>query len=92
MRGVNRAQDSKEFVGYYEYNGNVYQEGKGRKGGQKIKDGDTLVIEIDTITWKIEWLLNDKQETQSDIALPLRGKPIYLAIVFFNEEAEIEFL
>ena len=92
LRGLNRAQDSKEFVGYYEYNGNVYQEGKGRKGGQKIKDGDVIEIEIDTVAWKIEWMINEKKETDSEIALPLRAKPIYLAVVFFNEDAEIEFM
>ena len=39
LKGMNRAQDSKEFIGYYENTGNVYEQGESKKGGPKIKDG-----------------------------------------------------
>jgi hypothetical protein len=35
----------------------VYDRGESRKGGSKIKDGDIIVIEIDTINWLISWTI-----------------------------------
>jgi hypothetical protein len=57
IRGVNRAQDHKEFIGYYENTGNIYDRGESKKGGPKIKDGEAVTIEVDTKNWKITWLL-----------------------------------
>jgi len=37
IRGVTRAQDNKEFIGYYENTGNVYDRSESKKGGRKIK-------------------------------------------------------
>ena len=37
IKGISRAQDNKEFIGYYENTGNVYDRGESKKGGRKIK-------------------------------------------------------
>lgn len=92
LRGLNRAQDHREFIGYYENTGNIYDRGESKKGGPKIKDGDTLAIEVDTRIWKISWYIEGNKEAECAIAGELRTKPIYLAIVVFNEDSEIEFL
>lgn len=44
------------------------------------------------IVGRISWFVNDKKEAESEIIPILKNKNLYLAIVFFNEEAEIEFL
>jgi hypothetical protein len=33
----------------------VYDKGENKKGGPKVKNGDTVTIEVDTINWKIVW-------------------------------------
>lgn len=89
IRGVNRAQDHKEFIGYYENTGNIYDRGESKKGGAKIKDGDTIGVEIDTRSWKITWYLDGKKEAECAISGELKNKPIFLAIVVYNEDSEI---
>jgi hypothetical protein len=44
IKGINRAQDNKEFIGYYENTGNVYDKGENKKGGPKVKNGDTITV------------------------------------------------
>ena len=44
IKGVIRAQDHKEFIGYYENTGNIYDRGQSRKGGPRIKDGDIIGV------------------------------------------------
>ncbi|CAM6005954.1 unnamed protein product [Sphagnum balticum] len=61
VRGMNRAQDSKEFIGYYENTGNVYDRGESKKGGPKVKDGDTVTLEIDTRSWRVSWLIEGRK-------------------------------
>ena len=57
IKGVIRAQDHKEFVGYYENTGNIYDRGESRKGGPRIKDGDIIGVEINTKLWTISWTI-----------------------------------
>lgn len=57
VRGLNRAQDSKEYIGYYENTGFLYDQAESKKGGPKIKDGDTVTMEVDTKKWKIAWFI-----------------------------------
>ena len=44
VKGLNRAQDNKEFIGYYENTGNIYERGESKKGGSKIKEGEIITI------------------------------------------------
>jgi hypothetical protein len=92
IRGIIRAQDHKEFVGYYENTGNIYDRGESRKGGCRVKDGDILTIEVDTRNWVISWTVEGNKEAEIAISGELRLKPIFLSIVIYNDEAEIEFL
>ncbi len=39
VKGMNRAQDSKDFIGYYENTGFIFEQGTARKSGPRIKDG-----------------------------------------------------
>lgn len=57
VKGISRAQDHREFIGYYENTGAIYDRGESRKGGVKVKDGDTITVEIDTRTWRISWVV-----------------------------------
>jgi hypothetical protein len=67
VRGVTRAQDHKEFIGYYENTGNIYDRGESKRGGAKIKDGDTVAIEIDTKNWKISWMVDGSRDAECPI-------------------------
>ena len=60
IKGLNRAQDSKEFIGYYQNTGNVYELGESKKGGPKIKDGEIITMIIDPKRWKLIWNINGK--------------------------------
>lgn len=62
IKGINRAQDNKEFIGYYENTGNIYDRGESRRGGPRIKDGDIIVIEVDTRNWTITWMIEGNKE------------------------------
>ena len=55
IKGINRAQDSLYFIGYYEHTGIVYEQGSSRKGGSRIKDGYVLTVFVDPLKWKIYW-------------------------------------
>lgn len=68
IKGLNRAQDSKEFIGYYENTGNVYEQGESKKGGPRIKDGEIVTIIIDPVRWKVYWHINGKKEAEANIA------------------------
>lgn len=67
IRGVNRAQDHKEFIGYYENTGNIYDRGESRKGGPRIKDGDIVTIDVDTRNWTISWSIEGNKEAEITI-------------------------
>lgn len=62
VKGMNRAQDSKEYIGYYENTGFIYDQTESKKGGPKIKDGEVITIEVDTKKWKISWIIEGKKE------------------------------
>jgi len=62
IKGMSRAQDSKFFIGYYELTGNIYEQGVSRKGGARMKDGDTMTIVVDPRKWKIYWYIEGKRE------------------------------
>lgn len=68
LRGVLRAQDSKEFIGYYQNTGMIYDRGESRKGGPKIKDGEVIDIEVDTINWFISWTIEGLMEAEVAIS------------------------
>jgi hypothetical protein len=40
----------------------LYDQAESRKGGAKIKDGDTITIEVDIKKWKISWWVDGKKE------------------------------
>jgi len=64
IRGVVRAQDHKEFMGYYENTGNLYDRSESKKGGPRIKDGDIISIEVDTKNWTISWWIEGVKEAE----------------------------
>ncbi len=84
IRGINRAQDHKEFIGYYENTGNIYDKGESKKGGARVKDGDTIIIEVDTKNWKISWCIEGTKEAEITISGELKIKSLYLAIIVYN--------
>lgn len=55
IKGLKRPQDSKQFIGYYQNTGCIYDRGESKKGGVRIKDGNIVTIIIDTINWKVAW-------------------------------------
>ena len=89
IRGVIRAQDHKEYIGYYENTGNIYDRGDSKKGGPRIKDGDIIVVEINTKSWMINWTIEGMKEAELPIHADLRNKALYLSIVIYNDDAEI---
>ena len=64
---MNRAQDSKYFLGYYELTGFVYENGTSKKGGVKIKDGSIIMIVVDLIKNVISYFVNGKYSMESAI-------------------------
>ena len=70
----------------------MYDQTESKKGGPKIKDGDIVTVEIDTKKWIISWYIDGKKEASTNITNELKEKPIYLAIVIFNEDSEIQFM
>jgi hypothetical protein len=89
IKGLNRAQDSKYFIGYYELTGNVYEQGTSRKGGPKIKDGETVTIVVDLRKWKVYWYVEGKREAEAGIGEEMRDRSLCLAFVIFNNESEL---
>jgi hypothetical protein len=47
---------------------------------------------VDTRNWTISWWIEGTKEAEIPINGDLRTKPIYLAFVVYNDEAEIEFI
>lgn len=50
------------------------------------------MIDVDTRNWTISWSIEGSKEAEIPINGELRVKPIYLALVIYNDEAEIEFI
>ena len=87
IKGLNRAQDSKQFIGYYENTGNIYEQGQSKKGGPKIKDGQLITIIVDPKKWKIFWYINGMKQAEASIGAQLRTKNLFLALIVFNDES-----
>jgi hypothetical protein len=47
---------------------------------------------VDTYNWKIIWYIEGNRVSETQINGELRNKSIYLAIVVYNQDTEIEFL
>ena len=92
IKGLNRAQDSQHFFGYYEFTGNLYEQGTPKKGGPKVKDEEIVTIETDPKKQKISWYIAGKKEIQANIPVYLRDNNLFLSIIMFNYQSEIEFI
>jgi len=46
----------------------IYDRGESRKGGPKIKDGEVIDIEVDTINWFISWTIEGLMEAEVAIS------------------------
>lgn len=49
-----------------------------------MKDGDTIIIEVDTKNWKISWCIEGTKEAEITISGELKIKSLYLAIIVYN--------
>lgn len=87
VRGINRAQDCKDFIGYYQNTGCIYERGVSTKGGRKVKDGEIMGIEIDTKNWKIFWSIEGVKEAEIGLSQDFITKPIYLTVIVYNENS-----
>jgi hypothetical protein len=92
--GVAGGHGHKDCFCYYYYNNTIYENGSSRASGSstQIANGAALSMEINRNSNTVSWKVGATQLTQATIPESIKNKPLFLVLIFYYQNDELELL
>jgi len=72
---------SKDTIAYRSMGGKLWENTLSRNGKREIKDGETIILTVDTSGWEVKWSVNQELIAVSTIPPHMRDKGLFLTIM-----------